>query len=425
MSVTRLPLARAVDIPVLRELPLRMARSLVTQYWRRTHMLTLPAHRLEALAVFDDGIVQGLASLKLHLAHVPAMETDFHAEIDAAGRELQQEGPAVFAHACIEVLKLQLDRPADVAPDLWNGYLQAHPSAVFNAMRFAFDASVAGYLAPRASQAVQQEHRSLVRLLMRIAIARPAVSDDYADAMAVMAGSVPGGLANLCQWRCVARADEAKALQAVEQGDDAEAGLISLALMGSVQETTTAKAVLARWPGSPVALALCAARAGHDLAVALREGRFPAMAWAQQLYAAALVGDGPLLRHLAAHTLWDDELACRTLADGVALLTGVTADGLFDRARPAGDRAQWAEATLAALPADGPPLRLGKPRTTVTVADAAACVGAPLRRLLYIEHVSRMSGALWIEADDLASVQALALQTASVFERAACGGSVP
>lgn len=425
MSVTRLPLARAIDIPVMRALPLRMARSLVTQYWRRTHMLTLPAHRLEALAVFDDSIVQCLASLKLHLAHAPAMESDFHAEIAAAGHELQQEGPVVFAHACIEVLKLQLGRPADVAPDLWNGHLQAHPAAVFHALRFAFDDAVASYLAPRAGQAVQQQHLSLVRLLMRLAIARPAVSDAYADAMAAMAEPLPGGLANLCRWRCVARADEAKALRAVEQGEDAEAGLISLALMGSPQETTAAKAMLARWPDSPVALALCAARAGHDLAVALREGRFPAMAWTQQLYAAALVGDGPLLRHLAAHTLWDDELACRALADSVALLTGAPCDGLFDRTRPAGDRAQWAEAALAALPSAGPPLRIGKPRQSVVLEEAAAGVGAPLRRLLYIEHVSRMSGALWIEADDLAGVQALALQTASVFERAVFAGSAP
>ncbi|WCM86861.1 hypothetical protein [Acidovorax sp. NCPPB 3576] len=425
MSVVQLPLARAIDIPVLRTLPLRMARSLVTQYWRRAHMLTVPAHRLQALAVFDEGIVQSLASLKLHLAQAPAMEADFHAEIAASGHELQQEGPAVFAHACIEVLKLQLGRPGDVAPALWNDHLQTHPSAVFNALRFCFDDAVGAYLAPRAEQAVAQNHPSLVRLLMRLAIARPGVCDAYAQALNAMAEPMPGGMPALCQWRCLGQGDEAKALQALETSSDADAALVALALMGSSQQITSAKALLARAPDSSIALGLCAAGAGHDLAVALRAGRFPAMAWSQQIYAAALVGDGPLLRHLAAHTPWDDELACRALADSVALLTGVPCDGLFDRTRPAGERAQWADSTLEALPATGPALRLGLPRQTVVLGDAATRVGTPLRQLLYIEQASRMSGALWIEADDLASVQALALTTASVFERAVITGTAP
>ncbi|WCM94297.1 hypothetical protein M5C99_06105 [Acidovorax sp. NCPPB 2350] len=428
MNVIELPVPRAIDIPWMRALPQRMARSLATQYWRRSHLLARPACRPQAIAVFDDGIVQALAGLKQHLAHEPGVAPICHEAIAAAGAEILHEPSRIFALACLEVLHLQSGRTGGTVAQLGAQYLDAQPSSVFNALRFGFDGVVGEYLAPRVAllaDAGGQERSPLGRLLMRLAIARPAVSDTFAQAVSAWAAPQAGGMAALCGWRCTGRGDEAKALAAVEGDDDADAALVALALMGSPHETPAARAVLARAPHSPAALALLAAREGHALAVALREGRFPEMPWSQQAYGAALVGDIPLLRHLAAHTPWDDESACRALADAVALLTGAPADGVFDLAQDPGARAAWADSALAALPLDGPPLRLGRARDGVAIEDAAALVGAPLRHLLYIEHASRLGAALWIEADDLAVVQALACATASILERAAFGTGKP
>ncbi|AVS96490.1 hypothetical protein [Paracidovorax avenae] len=428
MNVIELPVPRATDLPVWTDPSARMARSLVTQYWRRSHLLPRSGARPPAIAVFDDAIVQALAGLKQHLAYAPEVLPTCREAIAAAGDETLHEPSRIFALACLEVLQLQLGRAGAELAHLGGEYLQAQPVAVCNALRFAFDGTVGAYLAPRVALLAGQqgaERTPLGRLLLRLAIARPAVSDAFAEAVAPWVASLPGGMAVLCAWRCTGRGDEARALAAVEQGDDAEAALAALALMGSLHETPAARAVLARNPRSPAALALLAAREGYELAVALREGRHPEMPWAFQCQAASLVGDVPLLRHLAAHAPWDDEEACRTLADAVALLTGTPADGLFDLARPALERASAADAALAALPLEGPALRLGRARSQVVLEDSTALVGAPLRHLLHLEHASRLAGALWIEADDLMPVQGLAAATASVLERAAFGAAQP
>lgn len=428
MNVIELPVPRATDLPVWTDPSARMARSLVTQYWRRSHLLPRSAARPAAIAVFDDAIVQALAGLKQHLAHAPELLPACRDAIAAAGDETLHEPSRFFALACLEVLQLQLGRTGGGVARLGGEYLQAQPGAVFDALRFAFDGAVGDYLAPRVALLadLQDPQRTPIgRLLLRLAIARPAVSDAFAEAVAPWAASLPGGMAVLCGWRCTGRGDEARALAAVELGNDTEAALATLALMGSTQETPAARAVLARTPESPAALALLAAREGYELAVALREGRHPAMPWGLQCQAAALVGDVPLLRHLAAYTPWADEDACRTLADAVALLTSTPVDGLFDVARPAPGRAGQADAALAALPLDGPALRLGRARSHVALEESTALVGAPLRQLLHFEHASRLAGALWIDADDLMPVQGLAVATASVLERAAFGAAQP
>lgn len=428
MNVIELPVPRATDLPVWGDPPARMARSLVTQYWRRSHLLPRSAARPAAIAVFDDAIVQALAGLKQHLAHAPEVLPACRDAIAAAGDETLHEPSRIFALACLEVLQLQLGRTGGEVARLGGDYLQAQPGAVFDALRFAFDGTVGDYLAPRVALLADlqdPERTPIGRLLLRLAIARPAVSDAFAQAVAPWAASLPGGMAVLCGWRCTGRGDEARALAAVEQGNDTEAALATLALMGSTQETPAARAVLARTPESPAALALLAAREGYELAVALREGRHPAMPWGLQCQAAALVGDVPLLRHLAAYTPWDDEDACRTLADAVALLTGTPTDGLFDVARPASERAGAADAALAALSLDGPALRLGRARSQVALEESTALVGAPLRHLLHLEHASRLAGALWIDADDLMPIQGLAVATASVLERAVFGAAQP
>jgi hypothetical protein len=419
MTVIDLPIPRAIDIPLWTVPAPRLARTLVTQYWRRAPMLLRPAVRPEALAVVDDGIVQALAGLKQHLVHAPGLEEDCRQAMAAAASEVLQPQAEVFALACLQALHLQQGQAREGLAAVLGTQLQEFPRPVFDALRFCLDARMGEYLAGLVAHVRRQPGAALADLLMRLAIARPAVSDGFADAAAAWVAPLPGGQAALCGWRCTGRGDEAKALAALEQDDGAQAALVALALMGSAQETPWAHRLLARAPDSGTALALLAARDGHALALSLREGRHPHMPWHQQAYAASLVGDIPLLHHLLAHADWNDETACRVAADAAALLTGAPADSAFDMALPADVRAGGVDAALAALPLDGPPLRLGRERAQVTLQDAMALVGAPLRHLLCVEHTSRVGGALWIEADDLASVQALACTTAAMIERAA------
>ena len=67
MTVIELPIPRAIDIPVMDGQAPRLARTLVTQYWRRSQLLQRPASRPDAFAVFDDSIVLALSGLKQHL----------------------------------------------------------------------------------------------------------------------------------------------------------------------------------------------------------------------------------------------------------------------------------------------------------------------------------------------------------------------
>jgi hypothetical protein len=375
--------------------------------------------------VFDDSIVQALSGLKQHLMHAPELDQACQQAIATAGAEILDESSRIFALACLQALHLQRKHIHDGLEPMLGAHLQAQPDAVFNALRFCFDSTVAEYFTWLLSQGQHRQSAPLAQLLLRLAISRPAVSDEFAHAVSAWSTGLPGGAAALCDWRCISRGDEAKAIAATQQDDDAQAALLALALMGSAQETPAARALLARVPHATVALALLAARDGHALASALREGRHPNMPWGLQVYAASLVGDIPLLRHLAAHAAWDNEEACRTVADATALLTGAPADIAFDMGREASGRAASIDAALAALPLTGPALRLGRPRNQVVLQESVALVGAPLRRLLYLEHLSRVGAALWIEADDLAVVQALACSTASVIERAAFNISRP
>lgn len=419
MTVIELPIPRAIDIPVMDGQAPRLARTLVTQYWRRSQLLQRPASRPDAFAVFDDSIVQALSGLKQHLMHAPELDHACQQAVETAGAEILDEPSRIFALACLQALHLQRKHVHDGLERTLGAHLHAQPNAVFNAMRFCFDNTVAEYFTWLLSQEQHRQSAPLAQLLQRLAISRPAVSDEFAQAISAWTSGLPGGVAALCDWRCTGRGDEAKAIAATQQDSDAQAALLALALMGSRQETPVARTLLARMPHSTVALALLAARDGHALASALREGRHPQMPWGLQVYAASLVGDIPLLRQLAAHTAWEDEEACRTLADATALLTGEPADIAFDMGNEASGRAACVDAALAALPVSGPALRLGRPRTQVVLQESSAMVGAPLRRLLYLEHLSRVGAALWIEADDLAVVQALACSTASVIERAA------
>lgn len=425
MSVVEFPQRRAIDMPVLDELPIRMSRSLATHYWRRMHMLSIPGNRLPAMEIFDGGMIQCLASLKLHLAFAPQLEALMRAEIDVVGQELLQNDVSVFAHACLDVLKLQLDRDAPWPTHFWEVNLQSEPSAVLNALRFCFNDNVAQHVVSGASDAALLEHPALLDLMMRLGISRPAVSDPFAARVAELAQSQVSGASVLSGVRCGQKIDEAKALKAIEEGRDAGAALVALALASNPNEFAAAKAVLAHSPNSHVALAMCAAHNGLEVALALRQGAIPNMSWQQQIYAAALVGDGPLLKSLATHTDWSDELACRALADGMALLVGTTCDFLYDPSRLVSERESWISAALSELPTSGPTIRMGRDRAQVLLEESALMVGAPLRQMLYIEYAARQERALWIEADDLASVQALAMTTASVFELPSLRRSAP
>lgn len=425
MNIIELPIRRATDIAVLTTPATRAARNLVTQYWRRTNLLSLPGARPDAVSVFDESIVRALAALKQHLIHAPEIEPACLEAIAIAGQEVLHEPSRIFAQACLHVLHLQQRHADHNAASLFGPCLEAQPSAVFDALRFGFDSNVGEFLATQITDPQSTLPHTMAHLLMRLAISRPAVSDRFAASAAKWVAPRPGGLAALAGWRCTGRGDEAKALAAVQSGDDPQAALITLALLGSPQEQASAHAVLAKMPQSAVALALLAAHDGYALAQSLREGQHPQMPWNHQVYGASLVGDTPLLRHLASHAPWNDETACRTIADATALLTGTMADEAYDMARDPAERAAHIDGALAALPAAKTPMRLGRPRDQAVLEDAAPLVGAPLRDLLYIEHTSRVSAALWIEADDLAMVQAMACTTASMLERAAFNLGTP
>ncbi len=419
MTVIELPISRATDIPVPAEPAVRMARALAIQYWRRSQMRLRHASRPQALAVLDDSILQALACLKLHLMHAPHLEQACRHAIETAGTEILDEPSRIFALACLQTLHLQRKQVHEGLEQMLGAHLQEQPHAVFNAVRFCFDPTVAEYFTWLISEGRHRHDGPLQQLLLHLAIARPAISDAFAQAVTAWTADMPGGLAALCEWRCMRHASEAKALAAMEQGNAPHAALLALALMGSAHETASAHAQLQRMQDSDIAVALVAARDGPALATALRQGRYPEMSWHLQVYAASLTGDAPLLRQLAAHTPWDDESACRAVADATAMLTGETADLAFDMAHEASTRAACVDSLLAAVPLTGPALRLGRPRQEVVLQETAALAGAPLRSLLYAEHASRVGAAVWIDNDDLACVQALACATASVIERAA------
>jgi hypothetical protein len=416
VSVVQLPLPRARDLPIAAELPLRMVRSVATQYWRRTQMLIVPAHRLNALDVFDQSIEQCLAGIKTHLMHQPELLPQLHASVDSIEQEIKQKHVAVFAHTCLQALALQANDQAAFSSRVWNDFLTSQPDAVFDALRFCFDQRVAKYLTQGLQATFDAQHPALTRLLMRLGISRPAVSEDYAALLGKLVTPLPGGLAALCQWRCTAQADESKAIDAIRADAHADAALITLAFMGSPQRTPLAKAVLNREPSNRIALALCVHTAGDAVQNILQTEHASILPLPHQFYAAALLGDASTLLRLAKQTSWENDALCRALADSAALLCAQPCDALYDMKRPTHDRVGALQAALQALASSGQPMRLAQTRTSVPLQDSASAVGAPLRQMLYVEYASKVNAALWIDTDDLAAVQSLALTTASAFE---------
>ena len=412
MTVVELPRQRARDIAVSTALPIRMARSLATQYWRRSHMLAVPAHRLSALNVFDQSIVQCLVAIKTHLMHEPALLDALHAQVAEVGVEVNHAGSSIFAHTCLEALKVQADSATTLDASVWGEHLSNEPDAVFDALRFCFNETLADHLTQGLPRAFDARHPALLRLLMRLGIARPGVSEAYAQTLGELVKAIPGGLAALCEWRCTAKGDEAKAAAAV---------LLSLALMNSSKQVLLATAALAHHPLPFAAMALTVGRADETLRSAMQTQARPASGpgWplVQQLYASALLGDATLLEQLAIGMPWSDSEQCRALADCVALLAGAPCDSLFDQTLSAEQRGNLLRTTLRSIPSAQAPGRLAQLRaTTPLLEDTVQMVGAPLRRLLYSEYICQTPAALWIEADDLAVVQCLGLSTATALE---------
>jgi hypothetical protein len=379
-------------------------------------MLIVPAHRLNALDVFDQSIEQCLAGIKTHLVHHPELLPQLQKSVDSIELEIKQNHVAVFAHTCLQSLVLQAHDKAAFSSRIWNEYLTNQPDAVFDALRFCFDQRVANYLTQGLQASFDAQHPALTRLLMRLGISRPAVSDDYAAQLGKLVTTQPGGWAALCQWRCTGTADESKAIDAIRNDVQSEAALYALAFMGSTQCTPQAKTVLSRQQNSRIALALCVHAASDDVRNMLQSPQHIGLPLPHQFYAAALLGDAAVLKNLAQQTAWNDAPLCRALADSVALLCGEPCDGLYDIARPAHEREHGMHTLLQALASDGHSVRMGKPLSSVPLQDSASAVGAPLRQMLYVEYISKVNAALWIDAGDLAAVQGVALTSASAFE---------
>jgi len=366
--------------------------------------------------------------------HAPGLAAALHAEVDGVCADLQAPQVAVFAHAGLHLLTFQAGGTSNLPGELWNESLARHPQAVFDALRWCFNEPVAAYLAAGVERTfTARSETPLATLLMRLGIARPAVSDDFAAEMTRHAGATPGGLAALCQWRCSAVLDEAKALQAVQDADD-ENGLWALLLAGHPAAAPLAQQMLQRHGDAGLALAVCAAHDSPWLRQAIAApgtdrvdagGDGDGLPLAARWYGAALLGDISLLRAWANLVDLTDDGACRALADAIALLTGNDADALFDPGLDAEQRRQFLAAVLAepgtetASALEGRARRAGRARDEVLLQDAALLTGAPLRQLLYAEYAARTRSPLMVAADELAMLQVNAVATASAFETAA------
>jgi hypothetical protein len=273
------------------------------------------------------------------------------------------------------------------------------------------------------AQELQRQNSALrqpgaIGLAFRLGIARPAVSDGFAQIAASLAKDAPGGLAALCAWRCTGVGSEQQALSSLDAGGNAEAALYALELMNSKRGLAAARAQMARGY-SPAALALCAVKAPQETQAALASGQWrDALGFDGACYAWALLGDWPALLDHAQTLDWDDETACRALADGVALVTGVYADGLYDMSQPPQARqARLAELAQSLNLPQGQSVRMGLSRAQVLLESSAPTVGAPLRQMLYVEYACRVRAFVYLDATDLSSVQALGLLAATPWER--------
>ena len=418
MNVIQLPQIRASGIDIIHEYPLRLARSLATQYWRRSRIVNEPARSLMVLSLFDNSIVEALFSLKTHLIHAPEITMKLLSCIAAVEKEIQSRDAVEFASVCIELLSLQANNINSLPADFWGERLAVHPDAFFDAFRFCFDPTIGDYLARGVEKAFGLDQRALSALLFRLAIARPAVSDGFAEAVANATQKMVDGRAVLCKWRCLMRFDEKLALRAIAANIDAESALAALSLMSSTREHASAVAVVKANPTSKIALAILVVKEPDALKRRLSDASLIKTPLETRLYCAAMLGDSAQLRRLQDQIDWDDSTECRALTDSVGLLSGRFDERLYDITLSAGTRERYVADAVGMLNANEA-TRLNQPRQQVMLDDCAPLVGSPLRQMLFVEYAARVKAALWIEADDLSGVQGLAISAASLFERAA------
>jgi hypothetical protein len=424
MSVVQLPLRRAWDIEPMSSLPLKAVKTLAMQYWRRTQYMKEPAHRLPSLAVFDDSLMASLASIKTHLLYAPELEALLHQELQVIEKELDDARVSVFSFTCLHILKHQLNPALGLPLKIWDTYLLEQPDAIYDALRFCFTEAVAQYLTKAVDHAFDHGLNERAYLLTRLAIARPAVSDVFSQSVANNIREHEDGLAALCQLRCLMDLDESKAKKAIEDAQHADAGLIALSLGNSSLELEMACAMLRAGSTSHIALAIVA---GQDVAWIDRQnkgqpGLFDQLPLIKQLYAAGLMGHVPTLKTLAEQLDWSQSIQCRALADAAELISGADVDFVFDFSIPAPERKQRFDTFVSCLPV-GEALRLNQPREQVSLRDSVIHAGVELRAMLYMEYATRHKSSLWIEADDLASVQSLAVVTGTIFQQAFSEGS--
>lgn len=383
-------------------------------------MTKTASHRMDAQDVFDTGIVQALALIKEHILHDAVSHNEVDAILQTVEQEIKRQDIISFARTCVHALRVQLNLYGEqkLAP-AWAQAYEHHPDAVFDALRCCFDETVANALARELPLDANASATPTTRLWLRLGVARPAISDSFAQSVAHLASQLTDGLAILCQWRCTGKASPAQALAAINAQTSQEEALQCLVLMNSDRALPAAQAIWAKHP-CPSALAILCTHAPTDMGTALQDKRTTHIGQNLTCYAWALLGDW-------AHTLaqaecidWSDEQQCRALADSIALVSGHTADYLFDISASPAQRKErlHTQAETLALPTDQP-LRLGTRRSAVTLGEAAPAVGAPLRHLLYIEHACRLRAHTYIDASDLTAVQALALMSASAWERIA------
>lgn len=399
---------------------MRLARMLATQYWRRSQAHTMAGISLTALNVFDSSIDRCLHGLKINLMHAPELMQALRAQVALVENETRQSAVGVFAHTCLDALVLQAHNTSTPV-EVWHVHAVQHPTAVADAFRFCFNDAVAAHITAGIDSVLREKNPVLTSFLLTMACVRPGVNDAFSAAMGQAAKTLPGGLAALCQWRCLMQGDEAQAEAAIAQDAQTSEALMALALMGSPKLLAATNHVVQRDPNNPTAVALFATLSPEHMRASLIHPQGARTSFVQQLYCAALLGEAHLLQALSLRMDWAQDAHCRALCDSVALLSGVAPHQLFDPNVPPAARASLFSENLAPVLHSKAPMRLGRPKGQAFLEESAPLVGGPLRHMLYTEYVCHNPGWLLIGADDAAYAQAMAVIAATVFERAQAG----
>jgi hypothetical protein len=409
----------ARELPIFVAPALYCARSLVTSYWRRTAALLRPAVALNALAVFDEAMVNHLCAIHTYVRNAPEFRLVFVDEIRRVAAELNADTSGVFAETCLDIASFLANPDEPMPAVIWGDRLASHPDAVYDALRFCFVPELAQYLTRGLDQAVAQNRAALTTLLLKLGVSRPAVDDGFAAELSSRTKSLRSGLAVLSALRCTGGLRDSAAFAAIKNGSEIAEAFYALALGGARSTDTEVLSVAKSNAQNWMALSMLTSCSNDEATLRVKK-LVVDRACTDAFYFAAMYGSGALVHEASLSVDWSDELVCRALTDAMLLWSGENEPSLFDLSIAADIRRATLASMFTAVP-HNELLRLGQDRNRVPLEQCAPLVGAPLRQRLYVEHAMRIRRAIWIDATDIASVQSMAILIASTFERQVLG----